>query len=681
MMKITYAFFIALFLSIQSSSGQPITLVLIDSLKRELAKNDDENEKVALLVKLMNAHIYIDPRKGLSYAKAAMELAEKTHSTYGIAQIKDKIGRLNWRMGNFTEALNNHFKAYGSFNAFNDHYKYYILIEIGQDYLDGGNYADAEYYLLRALKLSTAVGEKKMMANAYDIIVHLYNIQGNISAATKHMAGYLKVTEELGNKQQLIGAVSALQHTFEILGNSPEMIKYFNIGLETAKEARNDLSTTQFYLNIMSFYINEGNISAAESYRDSAVRLAATLSDAQLTATVSTQLGLLQMAKQNYRAAIGYYLDAVNGFKSADNKERLANSYSNLGKAYTKAGDYKQARLCFDSLKKLYDHLNGPLISRMGYYEGLEKLDSATGDWHNAYLHHKEYIRLKNNTLSQESIKQIVGSQFQYETEKKDALSKAAQEKKDVEVKEELRRQRNIRNSAFAVLALVLAFSVVVIRQRNKIANEKKRSDKLVTDKELLLREIHHRVKNNLEIVSSLLALQSAQIDDAHTKEAMLEGQNRVQSIGIVHQKLYQGDNLGAVEMKDYFINLSESILDSFGAEGRINVELAMDKLDVDIDTAVPLGLIVNELLTNTLKYAFPGNQKGSVRIKLEKQTDGLLHLEVSDNGVGKSGETKGTGFGGQLISLLTRQLNGSMTEEIKNGTHISFDFKSEKAA
>jgi two-component sensor histidine kinase len=91
--------------------------------------------------------------------------------------------------------------------------------------------------------------------------------------------------------------------------------------------------------------------------------------------------------------------------------------------------------------------------------------------------------------------------------------------------------------------------------------------------------------------------------------------------------------------------------------------------------------LIVNELLTNTLKYAFPNNQNGSVRIKLEKQTGGILHLEVSDNGIGKSGVTQGTGFGGQLISLLTRQLNGSMKEENKNGTHISFDFKMEKVA
>jgi len=200
-------------------------------------------------------------------------------------------------------------------------------------------------------------------------------------------------------------------------------------------------------------------------------------------------------------------------------------------------------------------------------------------------------------------------------------------------------------------------------------------------ENELLLKEIHHRVKNNLEVVSSLLALQSAQIDDQGIKDAMQEGQNRVQSIGIVHQKLYQRNNLAAIEMKDYFLDLSESILDSFGAEDRVTIECAMDQLDVDIDTAVPIGLIVNELQTHTLKYAFPVGQRGKVQIRLNKSLEGILHLEVSDNGVGKSGVTQGTGFGTQLVSLLTRQLSGSIREEVKNGTMIYFDFNLKKAA
>ena len=240
-------------------------------------------------------------------------------------------------------------------------------------------------------------------------------------------------------------------------------------------------------------------------------------------------------------------------------------------------------------------------------------------------------------------------------------------------------------------IVLLLVYRNVRLKQKNnkklafinlQLENKNHLLDKRNEDNELLLKEIHHRVKNNLEVVSGLLALQSSQIDDQSTKDAMQESQNRVNSIGIVHQKLYQGVNLGAVEMKDYLLNLSESILDSFGATGKINLELAMEHLDLDIDTAVPLGLIINELITNTVKYAFPNDQNGTLTIKLEKQIEkNMLHLVVSDNGVGKSGNIQGTGFGGQLISLLTNQLNGTMTEENHDGTTVIFDFKMKKVA
>jgi two-component sensor histidine kinase len=199
---------------------------------------------------------------------------------------------------------------------------------------------------------------------------------------------------------------------------------------------------------------------------------------------------------------------------------------------------------------------------------------------------------------------------------------------------------------------------------------------------ELLLKEIHHRVKNNLEMVKSLIALQSAQLTDDASKEAMLASQNRVQSMGIIHQKLYQGTNLGSIEMKDYFINLGEGVLDTFNADEKVKIEYAMEELDLDVDTAVPIGLIVNELLTNALKYAFPKDTKGQIKISLKKENDSLS-LSVSDNGVGKTKDAKpkGTGFGTQLIKLLTQQLNGTISENHNKGTSVFFTFKNFKIA
>jgi two-component sensor histidine kinase len=224
----------------------------------------------------------------------------------------------------------------------------------------------------------------------------------------------------------------------------------------------------------------------------------------------------------------------------------------------------------------------------------------------------------------------------------------------------------------------------------NKTVEELKSAQVLLAAKnaenELLLKEIHHRVKNNLEIVSSLLQLQTAQFDDPAIQSAMLTSQNRVHSMGIIHQKLYQGQHLAAVEMRDYFINLSESILDSFSAEGRIKIECNMPQLVLDVDTAISIGLITNELITNSLKYAFTEKQHGAIKISLTEEqnvenTEGVFLLKISDDGIGKpiEGKAKGTGFGSQLVALLTKQLDGKLNYEVNHGTIVSLAFKKPK--
>ncbi len=225
--------------------------------------------------------------------------------------------------------------------------------------------------------------------------------------------------------------------------------------------------------------------------------------------------------------------------------------------------------------------------------------------------------------------------------------------------------------------------SLILEKTNNELKNKNSLLDIRNAENELLLKEIHHRVKNNLELVKSLISLQSAQLEDSATKDAMMASQNRVQSMGIIHQKLYQGKNLGSIEMKDYFLNLGEGILDTFNADDKVKIECAMDNLELDVDTAVPIGLIVNELLTNALKYAFPQDAKGNISISLSKSNPETLTLKVSDNGIGKIEgiAPRGTGFGSQLIQLLTQQLNGEMTEDNQNGTSVLFHFKLNTAA
>src|SRR5665213_2843138 len=376
---------------------------------------------------------------------------------------------------------------------------------------------------------------------------------------------------------------------------------------------------------------------------------------------------------------LGRYPEAIKDYEAASaiaKKSNYSNAISatiaNLGEVNLLMGNYKQA-LPYQLETVRLQEQDSDLSNLTENYLHVSNIYEHLGDYKLALAYHKKALLIRDSIASVKSDEAMTDMLTKYQTQKKEATILSQQK--------EISEQNKIQWLGAGVVFLMAAFIIFgIITYRTRAKRSRLLAAKNA-ENELLLKEIHHRVKNNLEVVSSLLALQSAQIDDPNTKEAMLEGQNRVHSIGIVHQKLYQGTNLGAIEMKDYFLNLSESILDSFGAEERVKIELAMEKLDVDIDTAVPLGLIVNELLTNTLKYAFPKGRKGNVLIRLEKIPNGILHLEVSDNGVGKSGVVHGTGFGDQLISLLTRQLSGKMYEEIKNGTSVFFDFKLDKVA
>ncbi|MGB9979302.1 PAS domain S-box protein [Methanobacterium sp.] len=213
----------------------------------------------------------------------------------------------------------------------------------------------------------------------------------------------------------------------------------------------------------------------------------------------------------------------------------------------------------------------------------------------------------------------------------------------------------------------------------NKIA-ENKIKESLI-EKEVLLREIHHRVKNNLQIISSLLNLQTRCVDGEETVNVLKESQNRVKTMAMVHEKLYQSEDLKDINFKEYIENLVSDLFYSYGIKkGTIDLQIDADNLEIDLDTAIPCGLIINELVTNSLKYAFPGpNGKAVVKVELKKLQQDKLKLVISDNGRGlpdnldiENVETLGL----KMVTILVNQLKGTLELDRTNGTEFKILFK-----
>ena len=208
--------------------------------------------------------------------------------------------------------------------------------------------------------------------------------------------------------------------------------------------------------------------------------------------------------------------------------------------------------------------------------------------------------------------------------------------------------------------------------------------EKTNEQKEFLIKEIHHRVKNNLQVLSSLLNLQSDYIQDPNALNAVTEGRNRVESMGLIHQKLYMGEHLASVDMKEYTTELVDHLLSAFGAEEHVQISFNIHTPRLDVDTAIPLGLIINELITNSLKYAFPEGRKGAINIDLYIDAKREMILCVRDNGVGNvdvSNKVKSTSFGNDLIKILSKKLKGKITTKIDGGYSISIAFERYKVS
>ncbi len=223
------------------------------------------------------------------------------------------------------------------------------------------------------------------------------------------------------------------------------------------------------------------------------------------------------------------------------------------------------------------------------------------------------------------------------------------------------------------------AVSIPSFLERKTIEEKVKAS---LTEKEVLIKEVHHRVKNNLQIVSSLLSLQAESITDKQARDKYLESISRIKTMAIIHEQLYRSKNLSKINAEEYFSELVRFISETYNVNSNVKVNLRIKIRDkfIDIDKAIPCGIIINELLSNAFKYAFPDNKSGEIKVELRSIVNPNYHcrLIVEDNGIGMKGKINFKNpetLGLQLINSLTDQLDGKLEVSKEKGTGFTFFF------
>ncbi len=509
----------------------------------------------------------------------------------------------------------------------------------------------------------------------YTNLGYVFERRGDLGSAFDFAAKTLKIGETYGDKKAIAMAYSDMSNLFW-------KQKKFEIGLEYGlksiaifEERGIDDLDYDFTLHVVGNNLVElRRLDEAEKYFQKSIQIGEKYGFYNNLSDSFIALSELYAQKGDTQSSISSGMEALKYAVLLENGFMIKRSYLSLGKASNAAGDYPQAADYLEkSIEAATSDFGDKYYLSMVYLE-LSKAFEGSDQFAKALDASRKYDQLRQEVFTEKANEQITFLQSQMELTQKESTIK-------------LQEAKLARNKILQIFILTLsAILVIFLFALYRIFLRKKKYSQLLEnknlEKEFLLKEIHHRVKNNLETISSLLSLQSSKIESREFQAIMEETQNRVHSMGMIHKRLYHGENMKSIEMKDFFDSLGNYVIDTFDASGRIRFYSDMEPLELDVDWAIPIGLIVNELVSNSLKYAFPGSMPGEIAIKLLEEGN-FLHLTVSDNGIGMTENPPilGSGFGSELIRLLTRQLDGKMTMTTKPGTAIIFEFQTNKAA
>ncbi|MEZ4757823.1 MAG: histidine kinase dimerization/phosphoacceptor domain -containing protein [Flavobacteriales bacterium] len=424
---------------------------------------------------------------------------------------------------------------------------------------------------------------------------------------------------------------------------------------------------------------NLGNVFHANGQLDSAIRyyeqtdsILMSLGERSFAAQVRMNLANSHFQKGHKAHALELIRGAVAMHSPEEDEVNHADLLLNLGRLQGENGIDDSALMNIRAGIALAQRVG----SKQAEAEGasfLSDLYEQRGQADSALFHFKHMKELRDALFNEERAAQITEMKEKYESGRKDVLlaeSRAQLERRALTIKA-------IAGGALLLLAAALfAYRAYRIKQRGEAELAQKNAviEQQLREKELLVREIHHRVKNNLQTVSSLLSIQGRGITDEKARQAVNDGRLRVKSMALIHQDLYREGDLTGVRMKEYVEKLAGSLLSSYASSDRVELRCEVEDLSLDVDTAVPIGLILNELITNALKYAWPDARPGVLAITLGRAGD-ALRIAVRDDGVGYDPQATrsadGTGFGLGMIKTFASKLKAEWSIRNEAGTVV----------
>ncbi|MBV6403365.1 MAG: tetratricopeptide repeat protein [Flavobacteriales bacterium] len=519
----------------------------------------------------------------------------------------------------------------------------------------------------------------------------------------------------IGKGENFQGMCYATQSRYD------EAMEHYSRALERFERVKDQWYTAMLHNNIGGVLIEQGRLDKALVRFGQARAGFMAARDTIWTANVLNNLGNIHQENGNYDSAAVIYQQAATTLDAIGQTTHAASAWLNLGNSHAMLGDSLDALADFQAALDRTAHNEddhtrtmaflgkGRMLMAMARWpEAHRALDSglftarsmgnaqqiarahedlaswfeSTGRLDSALRHQRSYSQWRDSVFTEERMAAITEMQEKYESNKKDLRLR----EKEAQLQ---RRSFTIKavaaGAVLLLLAALFAYRAYRIKRRGEAALAGKNAtiEAQLREKELLLREIHHRVKNNLQTVSSLLSIQGRGITDEKAKEAVNDSRLRVKSMALIHQDLYREGDLTGVRMKDYVEKLVTSLITSYAMSDRVKAVLDVDDIALDVDTAVPIGLVLNELVTNALKYAWPQERPGRLTVTLRLEGE-VLRLLIADDGVGRtgtSGDERASGFGLNMVRTFATKLKAEWAIDHGHGTTVDMRIRIFKLA
>jgi two-component sensor histidine kinase len=559
---------------------------------------------------------------------------------------------------------------------------------IADSHLKQGKLDIAETELLSILGKYKSIGFAQLHYT-YNLLSSVYNFQGNYNTALHYALLTIESMKSTQDTAGIFNFYSHLANLYDELGKENESGENFSLAFNRVLENPIDfysIRTAGLYTRVL---IKQHKMQQALAFITGFAKKYPPV-DGYGKASLACTLAWCYECNGNPVKSEKYILDMVHleYFLLKDNEISEEVEYA-LGRYFLNNKEFLKASFHFNRALAEASYVNAAYRKR-DVYLMLFKTDSSLKNYLSAIRNLNRYRLLSDSIFTIVKNWQMQEVQVKYETEKKDQdlifkdkNIRLLTEQSQLQLAN-LRTEKNTRNmvlvcTGLLILLLGLGYNRYKLKQKNNMQLQH-----LLDEKEWLVKEIHHRVKNNFHTVIGLLATQSAYLKNEEAIGAMAESQQRIQAMSLIHQKLYQSENMSRIDMADYIHELVDYLKDSLLTVRRIQFHFKLDRISLGVNHAVPIGLILNEAITNAIKYAFPQNRNGNISISLtrDKTDEPCLLLIVRDDGRGLPAtfdENISTTMGMHLMKGLVRDIDGHFTICSSGGTTIKIIFSDEK--